>query len=86
MDTHLARGIIFFAVGDVAEHSGHLARVDADYEWTYQQDVTGAHGTVLYEGRSAAEAQRALDAWLVCDATENGTYCYTHNPRSAPAS
>ena len=76
----MSRNIIFFAVGNRAEHSGHVTSVDADRDWTYQGDVTGAHGTVLYEGRDEAKARAVLDEWLVCDSSEKGTYCYTHNP------
>lgn len=78
--------IIHFAVGRTDEHSGHLAERDSDSiwcnenpsGWTYQ-DITGAHGDVLYEGPSKEEAQSALDKWLECDAEAKGTYCYTHN-------
>lgn len=73
---------IFFAVGDVGAHDGYVtARVGPAWPvpggWTYQ-DITGAHGTVLYEGTTREEAQRELDAWLVCD----DEHCYTHGARA----
>ena len=70
----------FFAVGDVAAHDGYVTSRQSDGAWTYQ-DVTGPHGTVLLESTSEDEARAALDAWLVCDATARGAYCYAHNPR-----
>lgn len=76
----------YFAVIDRAEHSGHVTSVTgpawpAEGGWTYQHDVTGAHGAVLYEGPSEEQARADLAAYLVCDAPERGTYCYSHNPR-----
>lgn len=66
----------WFAVGDVSAHDGHVTSVDNDRDWTYQSDVTGAHGTVLYEGATKTEACRVLNAWLVCDAPEKGTWIH----------
>ena len=76
--------LTYFAVGNIAEHTGHVtSRRDAEAwpvegGWTYQ-GVTGAHGTVLYEGESEREAERVLAAWLACAAPETGAYCYAHN-------
>lgn len=70
---------IHFAVGDIAAHDGHLSSVRAEDDWRYQE-ITGAHGTILYEGPSREQARRALDEWLECDAPKTGAYCYTHNP------
>ncbi len=72
-------GTTWFAVGDIAAHEGHVTSVRGDEDWTYQ-GVTGAHGTVLYEGSSEEEARSTLAAWLVCDAAARGTHCYAHNP------
>lgn len=57
-------------------------RTGAEWEtgWT-EQDVCGAHGSILHEG-TEAECQAALDAYLKCDSVEQGTYCYTHNPHA----
>lgn len=71
---------VHFAIGDIAAHEGHLASRRVDDDWRYQE-LTGSHGTVLYEGASYFAACRALDKWLECDAEETGAYCYAHNPR-----
>ena len=81
---------IYVTVGDVGAHEGFVTGHAADDAWlpehpsgwTYQE-VTGAHGTVLYEGPDVEEAQRVLDAWLDCPAARDGRYCYTHNPARA---
>jgi len=73
---------IWFAVGNIAAHEGHVTSVSGE-DWTYQRDVTGAHGTVLYEGPSESEARSVLSEWLKCDAVEKGEYCYAHNRRDA---
>ena len=77
---------VWFAVVDIAAHDGFITPRWAPDIWTPEnpsgwtyQDVTGAHGTILHEGRSAAEAQAVLDGWLDCPATRAGRY-YTHNP------
>lgn len=72
----------WFAVGNIAAHQGHVTSVSGD-GWTYQADVTGSHGTVLYEGPSESEARATLAAWEKCDAPLAGTCCYAHNPCSA---
>lgn len=79
--------MIHFAVGDVAAHEGYVTKRHADDAWTPEQpngwtyqEVTGAHGRVLYEGPSEEKARAELDAWLVCDAPETGRCCYAHNP------
>lgn len=74
----------WFAVGDIAAHEGNVTSVSGD-DWTYQRDVTGAHGTVLYEGSSESEARAVLAAWDQCDAPARGAYCYAHNPRPREA-
>lgn len=77
-----------FAVGNVAEHSGHIVTMTgpafpADGGWT-EQDVTGAHGTILAEsnGRTVGRGpcERALTEWLADCPGRHGGYCYTHNP------
>ncbi len=85
-----ARAAVWFAVCDVAAHEGHITSEWADNVWgsghesgwTYQE-VTGAHGRVLYEGPDEEEARAVLAKWLECDSPEKGTYCYAHNPRPA---
>ena len=79
--------LIHFAVGDIAAHEGFTTKRHADDVWTPEnesgwtyQEVTGAHGRVLYEGPSEEKARAELDAWLVCDAPSSGAYCYSHNP------
>lgn len=76
----------YFAVGDMAAHDGAVTQKDGpawpvEGGWT-EQDVTGAHGRILYEGESRTAAQEALDAFLACDAPATGMYCYTHNPEA----
>jgi hypothetical protein len=76
----------WFAVGDRAAHEGYVtSRIGppwpAEGGWT-EQDVTGAHGHILYEGdgpSAEAEAWNALEEFLQCDAEEEGRYCYAHN-------
>ena len=69
--------ITFFAVGNVAEHSGSVESREGEAwpapgGWTYQ-DVTGAHGTILCEG-TEDECRAKLDVWLQC----SDNRCYTH--------
>jgi hypothetical protein len=77
---------IYFAVGDVAEHSGSVTSKDASDMWTPENPggwtLGGVQrgGRILYEGPSERDAHAALDAFLVCDAAERGVYCYSHNP------
>lgn len=68
-----------FAIINHAEHSGHYHFEPDDDGWTYQQ-ITGSHGSVLYEGDSEEEARDKLAAYLECDSMERGEYCYSHNP------
>lgn len=83
----VAASTTWFAIGNVAEHSGFVDSRKTDDGWTPEnesgwtyQEVTGAHGIVLHEGLDEEEARKVLGAWLVCDAPERGAYCYTHNP------
>lgn len=76
----------YFTVGDIAAHDAHVTYEDgppwpARGGWTYQ-DITGSHGTVIYEGPSEADAEKARAEFMKCDAQENGAYCYTHNPHA----
>ena len=83
--------IKFMVIGNIAAHSGHIAKVDyddiwqANYNengWTYQQ-IEGPYGTCLGEYDTEAEADAHLAEWLECDAAKEGRYCYTHNPYPA---
>ena len=88
---NIMRNKVYFAVGNIPEHSGFIDERNADdcwmagwneTGWTYQ-DVTGSHGTIFAECETREEAQAILDEYLVCDSVETGTYCYTHNPHPA---
>lgn len=75
--------LLWFAVGNVSEHSGFTtsrgaASWPAPGGWT-KQEITGASGTILYEGSSEEDADKALIEFLECDAVKRGVYCYTHN-------
>lgn len=82
--------MLWFAVGNIAEHSGYTTNRNAadmwpvdlgDGQrggWTYQ-GITGAFGTLLYEGESEDAANAMLADFLTCDAVKRGVYCYTHN-------
>lgn len=75
--------VTYFAVGNVAEHSGGIVTMrgpawPAEGGWT-EQDVTGAHGTILCESTDRAECERVLAEWERCSSAEEGRYCYTHN-------
>ena len=78
--------IIYFAVGDAAEHSGSVvAKVSSDM-WTpenpggWTMGAVERGGRIMYEGPDESAARAALDAFLACDAAERGVYCYEHNP------
>lgn len=78
---------IYFAIGEVAAHDGFVTARESDdgwlpenpNGWTYQ-DVCGAHGRVLDECDTRETAQAVLDAWLAKCSSNDGGYCYTHNP------
>lgn len=78
--------MIYFAVGDVAEHSGSITARSASDMWTpdnpggWTMGAISRSGRILYEGPDEDEAQHALDAFLECDAAVRGVYCYSHNP------
>lgn len=77
--------LVYFVVGNIAEHSGFVtSREDSDVwtnenpsGWTYQE-VTGAHGRILDERPTQEEADQVLSDWLRCDDDR----CYSHGVRS----
>lgn len=71
------KGGTWFAIGNIAEHSGRLHHEAG--EWR-QEDVVHKFEMILYKGPSHMKAHICLNAFLKCDSVENGTHCFTHNP------